>query len=61
MICAVNGFVRAIHKHSQKCLVQIVACFGSFGPISMIQPQKITFQRVNLVYKVLIARAGVKT
>ena len=38
MSSAVNVFVHAIHKRSQKCLTQKVARFGLLGPIPMIQP-----------------------
>ena len=38
MSSAVNGFVHAICKCSQKCLTQKVTRFGSLGPIPMIQP-----------------------
>ena len=43
MSSAVNSFVHAIRKYSQKCLklVQKVASFGSLGPIPMIQPHSI--------------------
>ena len=38
MCSAVNVFVHAICKHSNKCLAQKVARFGSLGLIPMIQP-----------------------
>ena len=38
MSSAVNVFVHAIRKRSQKCLAQNVGNVGSLGPIPMIQP-----------------------